>query len=124
VGIGRIQALLAISFEVVSVDLRRKRLGDDGPDAGGVFFHRDGFGYPVEGERDLRCRSIFVGEGDGVIGVDFCRPKTRGLLRSKRERCGECEEQREFVGGDAGCKEVHMRQFSREAQVVAMLTSA
>jgi hypothetical protein len=116
VRVGGIKTLVAVCFKVVGVDLRRERRGGDGPEAGRVFFHGDGFGDAVESKRDFRGCSILVGEGDAAVGVDVGGAEMRGSLSGERKRCGKCKEQGEFAS-NTGREEIHMRQFSREAPV-------
>ena len=114
--------LIAVCFKVVGVDLWRERLGGDGPDAGCIFFHGDGFGEAVKSKRDLCGCSILVGERDAAVGVDVRRAEMRGSLSGERDRRGKCKEQAEFAG-NAGREEIHTRQFSREARGYAWLTA-
>ncbi len=109
--VGGIEATIAVGFEVVAIDLGCERLGGDSPDASRVFFHGDGFGDAVEGERDPGGGGNFIGEGDAAVGMDLSGMEMRGGLGGERKRRGERKEQREFAGG-AGREDIHMRQFS------------
>ena len=89
--VGGIEATIAVGLEVVAVDFGSERLSGDGPDAGRIFFHGDGFGGAVEGERDFGGRSVFVEEGDAAVGVDLGGMETRGGFGGERERRGKCK---------------------------------
>jgi hypothetical protein len=74
---------------VIAIDLGSERLSSDGPDAGFVFFHGDGFGDAVESERDPGSGGIFIGEGDAVVGVDLSGMEMRAGAWAARESGAE-----------------------------------
>jgi hypothetical protein len=96
---------------VVAVNFGSERLSGNSPDSGRAFFHGDGLGDAVKGERNFCSRCILIGEGDAAVGVDLGGSETRRNLGGERNRRGECKEQREFAWC-AESEEIHMRQFS------------
>lgn len=102
-----VEVLAAVNVNAVGVDLRGKRRGGDGPDAGGILRHGNGLGEAVDIENYVFCVGVLVAKGDGAIGVDAMRVEWHlGVQREcekrreKRSRKGETHE--ESVTGRQG----------------------
>ncbi len=113
--VGEIEARLVVDLKVIAVDLGRKRLGGERPDAVGVLRHGHGLGDAFESKQDGSGAVVLVAEGDGVVGVNLGGRREGRNLCDEQGRSRKGEQKGKGLGGFERTRQAmnhHARQFS------------